>query len=238
MTISNPWPPYHLLEVTTQSGRPAVAEIPRVLAGNAALYRGHTVGGALVDGATNLSPYGGHGKGHDHSGGEMGEPLFHTLASAALNDGFTPSGGLLWTLGGILLWTTPQIGPSTDGAVVRYSEPVIPLYVPPCQSSGAYHELSLRFSAQLSAGAGVILSGDNFQLWWRNLSAPPGDGSVVTWTLTGPEGYKSARLDGLVCIPGQINLIVLDSVQYRTAAGGTTRRPNLSIYDVSLGIPP
>jgi hypothetical protein len=237
MTISNPWPPFHLLEATTQSGRPAVADIPRVLAGNAALYRGHTVGGVLVDGATNLSPYGGHGKGHDHSGGEMGEPLFHTLASAALNDGLTPGGTRFTTEGGASSWVGTSIPPDTDDLIISLVEPVVALYVPPCQSSGAYHELSLRFTAQLISRVGTIASGDQLQTWWRNLSAPPGD-DEVTITIIGPAGFKSARLDGLLCVPGQINFIRLDRVQFRTAAGGANRRPRLSLYDVSLGISP
>lgn len=245
--VQNPWPFSHILTDEAKSSRPATANIPRTLAGNAALAQGMTIGGDLVDGAPNLAPLMGHGRGHDHSGGAGGAPLFRDVSNTSLADGETDFGAREFSVGAQFakLLTTTQEGnvigarvPEDEDFGIGFIDGALPdLWIPPCASDGAYHELHIRVCASLGQRTGTLLSGDVVTLYVRNLRPEVvSQANEVSMTFTGGTGnYGRVSANALRMRPGTYNRLGF-SIQFTTASGGSARRASLGIWSISAGI--
>lgn len=237
--VQNPWPFSHLLTDEVKSSRPATANIPRTLAGNAALAQGMTIGGNLVDGAPSLAPLMGHGyRGHDHSGGAGGAPLFRDVVTVPLGGGATSAAGEFTPVGGYV-WgpTTAQGGGVTSALTTATLLPRPRLWIPPCAQDGAYHELYLRVTARLSASTGTLLSGDSVVIIALNLHPEmQAESNRADIVVTGGAGTRSAISETpmrfLPGVPNPLRFIL----RFETAVGGGDRAPVFSWWSISAGI--
>lgn len=237
--VQNPWPFSHLLVDEVKSSRPATANVARTLAGNVALAQAMTAGGDLVDGAPSIAPMMGHGtRGHDHSGGAGGAPLFRDIASVPLGGGdtlrdlsfITPGSGFVFT--GI-----PSQPASTMSQPVSIAIPRPALWIPPCSSDGAYVDMRVRMSLQMNSIGGPLFAGDSLLVNVFNETPSVSlSSNQCLLTFTGVAGIKSAVSDSpLKFVPGTYNRIRF-IVRFQTSADVGNRQPRVGWYSVSAGI--
>lgn len=234
------FPPIPLDKADTQNCKPARSDIPRRLSASAAWLAGYIVGGdELEAGVTpNLAPRSPmHGlRGHTHSGGLDGRPLFRTIATFSMDPADLLSANIVgendgeWTT----KWPNSTITASTE-TTVPIGNP-IPLFVPGCDPvNGAYRRLgwhiNFRVLAATSPQAGdtvsIIIKNNTTETTAETESAA-GQPTVTTpayWTAVNGTALDSR----LFCQPGVVNVLEF-SVKY--TADGTAATRN----DVSLGI--
>lgn len=232
------FPPSPVQHAKTQNNDDALAEIVRSLSGNAATLHGHIVGGDSLDTATiNAAPLnpGSSQRGHDHSGGLYGSPLFRTVASLQLAD--TSTYGTIATNDGL---QTFDIGSLSSTDIYIATVPVrAGVWVPGCDPGplGAYSRLGLRVLWYVSSGGG-LKTDDILRLRVQNSTT----GSQVLLDLDGfaaaPSGdytYESASTERLLMRPGALNQIAMRA-EFETSATAGTRTLVFTLSNVEFGV--
>lgn len=222
----------------TRNNKDALAEIIRTLAGNVATMHGHLNGGATLDADTpNPAPLNpGSGlRGHDHSGGIFGRPLFRSVASWALDTHESYSSNI-----------TPQQTPtefSFEAEADAELNTVTPItlmgWVPGCDpSDGAYQNMALRVLWFVSATSGARAA-DRLDVRIANDLIP---GVVTRLGVTGlnSTGSKigesaSSADERLFVVPGALNPLRV-SLQLITNATAGTRQITARLIALEVGV--
>lgn len=213
-----------LQRARTRNNKDALAEIPATLAGNIATLRGVILGGDTLDADTvNPAPLnpGSSQRGHDHSGGLYGAPLFRTIASWNFDDHASITANI-----------TANQSPNEFAIEAAASETIytptaflpLMLWVPGCDPGerGAYQGLGVRTVWYIEATSGGS-SGDRLKLEVENRRT----GTKVTLetsgtTSTGTKITASAD-DGerLHIAPGELNHLIITTIFKASAVAGS-----------------
>ena len=241
--IASHWPPTAVRMQRTQSCQAGLADIPAQLGANAATMAGHATGGAVVADVSNPAPVNPSGdRGHDHSGGYFGRPLFRSVASLCLDTHTAYSSNVL----GQTDTTAYYLGVEAAGdGVTSWSDRhvIFDLWVPPCPPGGAYEDLGLFVTGTYALSG--MLSGDTVTLEARNLHSAirsPANGAPLAFELTvdtpaagGLKTLEGGSGERVRVVPGALNAIKVGLKAARTTGGGS-RSCGFTLRDVEMGV--
>lgn len=235
------FPPLPFRTLSCRSQQPAIAEIAARLGGNLTTHVGHVVGGDDVAGTPNPAPVNPSGdRGHDHSGGDYGRPLFRSVATIDFNGGAFDLVG--WTPG-------PRAHQKTHSATAggtttrELHTSTIAVWVPPCDPQpevGAYAWLGVGVSINLTATA--LGASDTAAVLVRNLTrglpvteVSVGIGGALTSSPAELWAWSDANAERLPASPGRMNVLQV-STSVTRAAGGSSRGCTLRLDALELGV--
>lgn len=243
--------PVPLPNAMTQNNKEARADIIRNLSASAAWVVGYTVGGEDLDTDTvNTSPRSPmHGlRGHTHSGGLDGRPMFRTIASATFDDNGTWSANVE---------TCPPLNRSAafnaraQGSPLSFPlqdpgdglgkflslGPPLPVWVPGCDPRvGAYISLGWRAHIEFTLATNVS-SGDRFTLRLTNLTTGATAEDNRTSIAVGRTAALASDTERLAVLPGQYNLLQVSAELYADAVSAVgVRAVAASIFGLELGV--
>lgn len=233
----------------TRSSVDAVADVPRILSADIASMVGHTDGGSALDATTPnpAPPNPGTGeKGHDHSGGYYGRPLYRTTLSLTCDLGSQDPTRNLTTNGDEGFVHIQQVAPSEERAAYPYGGPVI-AWMPGCDLvEGAYSLQALTCRAVVTDPTNVQ-SLDGVEIRIRNLH-PSMAGTATAFplpTLTaGTKLVISDSDDGpwVPIVPGVLNPLEVE-VRYVASSNGAGppivyRAIKVRLFEFNLGVRP
>lgn len=235
------FPPLPFRSLSCKSQQPAIAEIAARLGGNLTTHVGHVVGGDDVAGTPNPAPVNPSGdRGHDHSGGDYGRPLFRSVATLDFNGGAFDLAG--WH-------PAPRAHqkdhPATAGGTTTRETHTgfFALWVPPCDPQpdvGAYAWLGVGCGITLTATA--LGAGDTASVLVRNVTrgAPATEvgvsiGGALTSSPAELWAWSDADAERLPVTPGRMNLLQVSTSVVR-AAGGSARGCTLRLDSLELGV--
>ena len=164
-----------------------LVDIPRILSGNAVAQYVHTVGDPDVDANTRApdglrSPSGAFG--HDHSGGNYGKPFRRSIAtfSRPFRDDTNRTGyneeydtGIHQYHSDLQIVCDISVQPD---ATSKDTSPIIHFYIPPCDTRGAYNELSFSCKIFKPYDNGSLGTSDDIDITLKNIS----NGSSATFS--------------------------------------------------------
>lgn len=234
-------PPAPLDRRDTQNNRPALSDIPRRLSAGAAWLAGYIVGGEELEaGVTpNLSPRSPmHGlRGHTHSGGLDGRPLFRSVLTLSLDPSNVYSTNLSKNGG---QWVVEWSANVTASQSVTY--PIggpIPVFVPGCDLvAGAYRQLGWRAIIRVLSSTNAQ-TGDVLTLNAKNITTNTevSDAATTGAPTVATEYYlkSDAAGDCLPCQPGAVNIVSL-SMTYTADGTAATRSADVALIEFELGV--
>jgi hypothetical protein len=242
--------PVPLPNTLTQNNAEARADIVRNLSASAAWVVGYTLGGDELDTDTPntapRSPMSGQ-RGHTHSGGADGKPMFRSIASASLDDFGTYSVNVETQidLNNLTEWSvraagTPLVAPIYDpgdgsGVYVPMGPP-LPIWVPGCDPrEGAYVSLGWRVHLDVRTNTNVA-AGDVLTLRITNTTT----GASAEDTLTGLDSatFKSSLAsdsETLSVNPGAWNVLQVSGELVADATAGI-RDLEIALLALELGV--
>lgn len=231
------FPPTHLSIERGQNGAPALADVPRALAGNAASVKGLLSGGSTVgsaNAAPNPSPRNFSGDyGHDHSGGYFGRPLFRSVATVWLSPIDADS-----VAGMTMLEASTNTGAA--GATTRTVAAGPTVWIPPCDpNDGAYRDLAVVVRLEIISTS--LEPGDVLTVTIINNTANRrGRNSEATLVILGEDstGVKVAESgvsSRLRCVPGMLNELSFRFTADRDGTAGS-RSAIFRVLDLELGV--
>lgn len=233
-----------LSRASTQTGQPVLREIGAVIAGHAMAHHAWATGDeSLPDATMTTMPMapGGTGRGHDHSGGVAGRPLFRTVYSSTTGP-HNLSGGLNAHPG-------RRLEATGMGTGVTYGDASAPLFVdvPGCDPGewGAYSHLAIQASAWIHGGTSSYTAWDAddvVRVGIHNVTT----GARVYWDLDltandhGDERYlrsenASSTLDRLPMRVGAPN-VVRAYMQVTLDASSTATACKIWVPEIELGV--
>lgn len=242
--VTQRFPPQPVPFAKAQNLKPGIAEIVQQSAGMLATLEGHSQGAALIGGASNPVPLNPSGdRGHDHSGGEFGRPLFRTVATMTFDDGRTFNSSAMEP--GYRAPGAIYVPDAADGLTNASRRIARHIWVPPCDPvEGAYVSLGVAVALYGSGlthldVSSVPIVGDVATLRvWR---AVAGAFVVAELDVTSPAvaGQKYVASSGvstrLQMRPGAWNEIVFELELARTT-GGSTRGMDAWLLEAELGV--
>jgi len=234
----NAWPTSSLVTSETYNNRPLLAEIPRTLSGNVATMIGWTYGGGSIRGTTegNIAPFApGHGqRGHDHSGGVHGRPLYRSIATTSFGGG-SEAESITWLDGSdqtqLLFFNIP----ASSSAYLQTGFAPWPIWVPGCDPGplGAYQYLGVTILGQIETATNMQTA-DALIFDVENSATGSllqvSDSSITT------TGLFTARAAGLVTRPGTYQTISIPRVRLQTTATVATRTLAFGLMGVEVGV--
>ena len=216
-----------------------LADIPRILSGNALAQYVHTFGNPDIDADTRAldsmrSPSGAFG--HDHSGGNHGRPFRRSVFSYSRNyrDNLGTSNSEEYNANLKQYSTTMTdvyFSETAPDFLTKSSSSSIAAFVPPCDVRGAYNELSFSakffkiFSANVNASDDITLTVENITT---------GSKSAFTGASLSSSSYLIRDSnDLLACAQGQINRFRF-SMTYTPIASGSARSIRVAMTELNL----
>jgi hypothetical protein len=233
------WPTAAIPTRLCRNNYPAISEFMRSTSGNVATLLGWVYGGGEIYGSdvTNPAPPSpGHGlRGHDHSGGVHGRPLYRSVATVTLMTGAEVAGAANVSSGeDESLIQFASVAASSTSTLPQGDRFVVD--VPGCDEGplGAYSVLGVTVLAYVQVATNVAAL-DAFKLVIRNETT---DHSVTiedtSVTTTGLAVLRSAA--SLVMAVGQPNLVHIESASLVTVAGGVSRTLDVALMALELGV--
>jgi hypothetical protein len=246
-TVRTTWPPYPTLHSRSQNLEPLENEVVRNPAANLTLIEGHINGAERVGNIANPAPLNPSGdRGHDHSGGDFGTPLFRSIATVNVDGGETYSSNIAGTTYPNTLCLFQYFSPATlepgkEGAISSTSHLFHP-WVPPCPpETGAYQNLSV---CAVMTSDGALGASDLVWLRITNqhrlLRKPAGDYPFMRLAISSP-GASGVRTDSsgsaerLLTVPGSINPLKCE-LEVTLDGGGSARAPYFQLLHLELGV--
>jgi hypothetical protein len=232
-----------LRKTALQANSDALADVPRGLAANTAWLHGHTIGGDMLDTDTpNVTPRSPmHGRrGHTHTGGVDGRPLYQTLAVASLGDNSHTSGlrahGV--TLGKIY---AASVNPDT---IIRGKIPApILCWIPGCDpgldvGSYAFVGVAMQIEGYVDANLGAS---DTLSITIRNttetsVASSTFDVGITASPWSGTFSFVSdATAERVATFPGRMNRFEISWV-FTTVGGALLRTIGVEIQTLEFGV--
>lgn len=218
------WPPIPLPIRATQNNEPASSQIIARLSGNAAGLVGYINGTTTISDAPNTLPRSPSGQlGHDHSGGEWGQPMYRSVACMYFNRTANAS-----VDAGPEQYISTQ--PFSD---VIYQDRTYRIWVPPCDKTyGAYRKMHVRVHAKYESDLGdgmqagdsvdLVLERGNFRATQAVVDASADE---TVWYEFDDVPFKPARW---------CSFRITCDVEYDGAA--TNRYPRFQVFAVEIGV--
>lgn len=245
---TTPWPPSSVLDnASMQVGQPAAAEAIGAWAGDVLTMHAWTMGNVSLPGSTPhpcpVAP-GGTGRGHDHSGGLAGRPLFrpvwsdHSSPFDLLDSGVDDVSARMLKISGI---TQDNIDYNDAGRPMLAD-------IPGCEPGeyGAYNALDVQVMAWVDsntspytswhAGDVVRLIIDNLttggQVYWDlDLTSSGNHGAELFLTSDGADGPTTL----LAMAPGRPNVLRV-RLKVNLHSSSTATAAVLWVPDIELGV--
>jgi hypothetical protein len=233
-TLVGPWPPTQLPIDRAKHGEPMLSDVVRVPGANVSAYHAHTMGLDTVGTSAAQTPINGFGsRGHDHSGGDFGRPLFRSIYAATLDPGGQVSANIVATnrVGRVVLNGDPGTTPKE-----QITHPLF-VWVPPCPAGGAYDNCGVHIVAEVVST--TLTASDEMTVRLRNLF--PGYQRAVSFSVSSPNStgeklFESrSNSERLELIPGALQAIRLEA-EVALDGGGSNRGVTIDFYEIEIGV--
>lgn len=234
-TITGPWPPSQLPTERAKHGEPLLADVVRVPAANVALYEAHTMGKDTVGTTPSTTPLNGAGtRGHDHSGGEFGRPLFRSIYTTSLDDGGNVSSNIVSSgerPGRVII-----SGDAGDDVVAQMNQPLF-VWVPPCPAGGAYDNVAVY--CVIKHDSTSLDAADDLKIRLRNEFPGYQRSCVFDLSETSTSAQRvgtSGQTERLELLPGIVNPVRVEYELDLAASPSGSRSATIDILQIEIGV--